>query len=309
MQNALFAAGERRDRAAARAIAAHVSVGYQYVRGRQPDHVDQPERADAASPAGTNNGCRPNPDLRATTASTRRRADSNYHGLHVSFVQRPTRWGYYRVSYTLSKSMNNVGEFFFSSPIDPFDLSKDWGRSDDDQRHRLVFNGGVNTPMAPAQTLWETLSHGFQVSSMLQAYSALPFNITSGRHDDPGHGRPARSSTASSSSATPASADDFFSLSLRLSRSFRVGTGARVEGAGRGVQPDEPAQRSDAERATSAPAPYPDQSIADLQSDHGGRRSADVPVRRPRQILNDRVPKLGAGWLNVVEFSREGDAT
>jgi len=28
------------------------------------------------------------------------------------------------VSYTLSKSMNNVGEFFFSSPIDPFDLSK-----------------------------------------------------------------------------------------------------------------------------------------------------------------------------------------
>ena len=43
--------------------------------------------------------------------------------------------------YTLSKSMNNVGEFFFSSPIDPFDLSKDWGRSDDDQRHRLVING------------------------------------------------------------------------------------------------------------------------------------------------------------------------
>ena len=34
--------------------------------------------------------------------------------------------------------MNNVGEFFFSSPIDPFDLSKDWGRSDNDQRHRLV---------------------------------------------------------------------------------------------------------------------------------------------------------------------------
>ena len=37
--------------------------------------------------------------------------------------------------------MNNVGEAFFSSPIDPFDLSKDWGRSDDDQRHRLVVNG------------------------------------------------------------------------------------------------------------------------------------------------------------------------
>ena len=23
--------------------------------------------------------------------------------------------------------MNDVGEFFFSAPIDPFDLSKDWG--------------------------------------------------------------------------------------------------------------------------------------------------------------------------------------
>ena len=39
--------------------------------------------------------------------------------------------------------MNNVGEFFFSSPIDPFDLAKDWGRSDDDQRHRLVVHGAV----------------------------------------------------------------------------------------------------------------------------------------------------------------------
>ena len=57
---------------------------------------------------------------------------------------------------------------------------QDWGRSDDDQRHRLVINGTVNTSMAPATTAWEHISHGFQVSSMLQYYSALPFNITSG---------------------------------------------------------------------------------------------------------------------------------
>ena len=106
--------------------------------------------------------------------------DSNYHGLHVTFIQRPAAWGYYRVSYTLSKSMNNVGENFFSSPIDPFDLSKDWGRSDDDQRHRLRDHGAVNTSMAPAEDAWELLTHGFQFSSMVQAYSALPFNITSG---------------------------------------------------------------------------------------------------------------------------------
>ena len=130
--------------------------------------------------AGTNNGCRPEPAY-ANNSQYSSAGESNYHGLHVSFVQRPARWGSYRVSYTLSKSMNNVGEFFFSSPIDPFDLSKDWGRSDNDQRHRLVVNGAVQTSMdAGRRRLWQRLSHGFQLSGMLQAYSALPFNITSG---------------------------------------------------------------------------------------------------------------------------------
>ena len=156
--------------------------------------------------------------------------ESNYHGLHLSFIQRPTTWGNYRVSYTLSKSMNNVGEAFFSSPIDPFDLSKDWGRSDDDQRHRLVVNGAVNTSMAPAQTLWEKLSHGFQVSSMLQSYSALPFNITSGVTTIQGTAGTADRRRRVHRRAMSASADDFFSLSARLSRSFRIGPSVRLEG-------------------------------------------------------------------------------
>ncbi len=76
--------------------------------------------------------------------------------------------------------MNNVGEAFFSSPVDPTDITRDWARSDDDQRHRLVINGTVNTSMAPATTVWQRLTHGFQVSGLLQSYSSLPFNITSG---------------------------------------------------------------------------------------------------------------------------------
>ena len=76
--------------------------------------------------------------------------------------------------------MDDVGENFFSSPIDPTDVSKDWGRSDDDQRHRLVVYGTVQTSTEPASTLWQKLSHGFQASSVVQAYSALPLNITSG---------------------------------------------------------------------------------------------------------------------------------
>jgi hypothetical protein len=117
--------------------------------------------------------------------------------------------------------MNNVGEFFFSSPIDPFDLSKDWGRSDDDQRHRLVIHGVVQTSMEPATTALEYLTHGFQVSGMLQAYSALPFNITSGVTTVQGTaGRPVVNGSFIERNAGVGSA--FFSLNARISRAFRL---------------------------------------------------------------------------------------
>ncbi len=204
-----------------------VSIGYQYVRGRNLImSVNQNVPSCVAS--GTNNGCRPNPNY-ANNSQYSPVADSNYHGLHVSFVQRPTAWGFYRVSYTLSKSMNNVGENFFSSPIDPLDISKDWGRSDDDQRHRFVFTGGVNTSMEPARDAWEMLSHGFQLSSMLQAYSALPFNITSGVTTIQGTaGRPIVDGEFIPRNAGVGS--DFFSVSLRVSRAFRIAWRLRVEG-------------------------------------------------------------------------------
>ena len=112
-----------------------LSVGYQYLRGLNL-LMSVNQNVPSCVAAGTNNGCRPNSSY-ANNSQYSSVGDSTYHGLHVSFTQRPSRWGHYRVSYTLSKSLNNLGEFFFSSPIDPFDLSKDWGRSDDDQRHRL----------------------------------------------------------------------------------------------------------------------------------------------------------------------------
>jgi hypothetical protein len=56
----------------------------------------------------------------------------------------------------------------------------DWGRSDNDQRHRFVVSASVNTPMAPGDSMWEKIRNGFQASTMIQYYSALPFNIVSG---------------------------------------------------------------------------------------------------------------------------------
>jgi len=177
---------------------------------------------------GANNGCRPNPTY-ANNSQYSSVADSNYHGVHLSFVQRPGPWGNYRVTYTLSKSMNNVGENFFSSPIDPFDINKDWGRSDDDQRHRLVMNASINSSMEPTRSALDMLTHGFQMSGLLQAYSALPFNISSGITTVQGtQGRPIVDGAFIERNAGMGS--DFFSVSLRISRAFRIAGNVRAEG-------------------------------------------------------------------------------
>jgi hypothetical protein len=207
------------------------SVGYQYVRGHKL-LISVNQNVPSCVPSGTNNGCRPNPTY-ANNSQYSSVGESNYHGLHASFMQRPARWGHYRVSYTLSKSMNNVGEFFFSSPIDPFDLSKDWGRSDDDQRHRLVMYGALQSSTAPATNFWERISHGFELSAMVQAYSALPFNITSGVTTVQGTaGRPIVNGAFIERNAGTGS--DFFSLNARVSRTFRVAGRLELEALAEG---------------------------------------------------------------------------
>ena len=184
-----------------------MSIGYQYVQGRNLV-ISINQNVPTCAAAGTNNGCRPNSSY-ANNNQYSSEAESNYHGVHVSFVQRPAAWGHYRVSYTLSKSMNNVGETFFSSPIDPFDLSKDRGRSDDDQRHRLVVNGAVELP------------YRFNLSGALQAYSSLPFNILSGVTTIQGTAaRPVVNGEFIERNAGVGS--DFFTVSARLSRSFAL---------------------------------------------------------------------------------------
>ena len=216
-----------------------VSVGYQYLRGENL-LMSVNQNVPTCVAAGTNNGCRPVSTYRNNSQYSSV-ADSTYHGLHVSFVQRPIKWASLRLTYTLSKSMNDVGEAFFSSPIDPTDIMRDWGRSDDDQRHRLVITGTVNTPMSPATTAWERISHGFQASSMLQYYSSLPFNIASGVPN-----LQATTSRPLANGTTPAAnfdvravefiprnagvGSDFFTLSLRVSRAFRISGNVKVEG-------------------------------------------------------------------------------
>ncbi len=202
------------------------SVAYQRLRGVHLI-VSINQNVPTCVAAGTNNGCRPNPNY-ANNSQYRSQADSIYNGLHVSFQQRPVRWGSYRISYAYSKSMNNVGEFFFSSPIDPTNIWRDYGRSDDDQRHRVTFNGAINSPMGAAHNAWEHLTHGFQLSGFLQYYSAFPLNITTGVTTVQGTtGRPIVNGDFIPRNAGVG--NDFFSVNARASRTFALTERVRME--------------------------------------------------------------------------------
>lgn len=204
-----------------------LSVGYEHLRGLHLI-VSVNQNVPSCVAAGTNNGCRPNPNF-GNDSQYSSLADSHYDGLHVSFVQRPVRWGSFRVSYTWSHALDNVGEFFFSSPINNFNIWQDYGRSDDDQRHRLVFNGTVHSSMEKAGTTWQRLSHGFQLSGMLQYYSALPFNIGTGQTTIQGTAaRPTANGVFVNRNA--GTGFDFFNVNARLSRTFPIGERLRLEG-------------------------------------------------------------------------------
>ena len=190
-----------------------ISAGYERLRGLHLiASINQNYPRCAAS--GNNNGCRPDPNF-ANIGQYSPAADSWYDGLHVSLVQRPTRWGSVRVSYAWSKAMDNVGENFFSAPIDNANIWRDYGRSDDDQRHRIAVHGTIQT-------------HGFQWSGVLQYYSALPLNVTSGANTI--QGTPARPVVSGDFLQRNAGRGaDFLSLSARFSRTFRLGERVRLE--------------------------------------------------------------------------------
>lgn len=170
-----------------RQIGAHgtLSAGYEHVRGLHLI-VSVNQNVPACVASGSNNGCRPNANY-GNDSQYSSLADSHYDGLHLSFLERPADWGSYRISYTYSKALDNVSEFFFSAPINNFNIWQDYGRSDDDQRNRLVFEGTIHSPMGKARSAWERLSHGFQLTPMLAVLLGAAVQHHHRREHDPGH--------------------------------------------------------------------------------------------------------------------------
>ncbi len=203
------------------------TIGYQRLRGiHLLASINQ--NVPTCVAAGTNNGCRLNPNF-ANNSQYRSAGDSVYNGLHVTFQRKLVRWAGYRVSYAYSKSSNDVGEFFFSGPIDPYNLWRDYSRSDDDQRHRFVFNGTLRSSTAKGSNVWRRLSNGFLLNGMLQYYSALPLNITAGATTVQGTAaRPIVN--GSFINRNSGEGVDFFGVNLRASRAFHLTERFRLEG-------------------------------------------------------------------------------
>ena len=136
-----------------------------------------------------------------------------------------------RVSYTLSRSTDTAGNFFFSSPQNNFDLRDELGPSDNDQRHRLTVSGSLEAPASGRAERLRRALKGFQLSYIFNYGSVLPFNILTGNdrnldtnfNDRPlGVGRNAGRGFGSTT------------LDLRLSRKFQLSERVRLEAIAEG---------------------------------------------------------------------------
>lgn len=200
-----------------------LSLGYEHLRGL---HLIMSQNLNVPACAASFNLCRP-VSTYGNNAQYKSTGDSYYDGLTLSWVERPVSWANFRASYTFSKAIDDVGQFFFSSPQNNFNIAADRARSDNDQRHRLVASGTVSTPASRGNAIWSRLSNGFMLSSILSYNSALPFNVQTGSDNNGDTNTNDRPAGLGRNMGQGFAA---LSLDARLSRTFRLGERIRLEG-------------------------------------------------------------------------------
>ena len=202
-----------------------LSVGYLYTRGLHlilSRNVNVPR---FPASAGVPNLGRPDPNY-ANVSRYESSGDSYYHGLTFSFTRRFTEWFGARLSYTLSKAIDNTGNAFFFTPQDNFNLRDDRGLGDNDQRHLLALSGTFEAPRGSSSNVWKRMIAGFQCSYIFRYGSALPFNIVTGtdrNNDTSVNDRPV------GVGRNTGRGFDFASLDLRLSRQIRLSERFRLD--------------------------------------------------------------------------------
>jgi hypothetical protein len=194
------------------------SIGYLHVRARHiilSRNVNVPT---VPASAGIPNLGRPDPNW-GNISRFESSGNSAYDGMVVSLNQRATRWSSLRVSYTFSKTIDDAGNFFFSTVQNNFNIRDDRGLSDNDQRHRLVISGSLEVPEHKKPSLLQRILCGFQVGYIFTYASRLPFNVLLGtdrNFDTNNNDRPL------AVGRNTGRGFDFASLDLRVSRRFKL---------------------------------------------------------------------------------------
>ena len=194
-----------------------VSVGYLHLRAK---HVILSRNANAPTvppSAGQPNLGRPDPNW-GNISRFEGAGNSYYDGMVVSLNKRASRWATMRLSYTLSKTIDDAGNFFFSTVQNNFNIRDDRGLSDNDQRHRFVVSGSLEAPQQSTGSVARLL-HGFQFGYIFTYGSRLPFNVLLGNDrnfDSNNNDRPI------GVGRNTGRGFDFASLDLRVSRRFRL---------------------------------------------------------------------------------------
>lgn len=206
-----------------------MAVTYTHLAGRRilmSRNINAPTLGAAQAAAlGIPNLGRPNPAF-GNVGRYEGIGESRYDGLTASLTWRSSRWGQVRAGYTLSKALDDSGNFFFSAPQDNADVHADWGLSDNHQRHRLVVSGTHATGSAVGSGAWRPILGGWQLAYIFSSSSALPFNVQTGTDrngDTTVNDRPAgvaRNTGRGFSDAT---------LDVRLSRRFKAGRRVAIE--------------------------------------------------------------------------------
>ena len=192
-----------------------ISVGYLHLRAKHVILSRNVNVPTVGASAGIPNLGRPDPNW-GNISRFESSGNSYYDGMVVSFNKRAARWANVRVSYTLSKTIDDAGNFFFSSVQNNFDVRDDRGLSDNDQRHRLVISGSLEAPPEAKANRW---LRGFQLGYIFTYASRLPFNVLLGSDrnlDTNNNDRPL------GVGRNTGRGFDFASLDLRMSRTFRI---------------------------------------------------------------------------------------
>jgi len=195
-----------------------VSVGYLHLQSLHVILSRNVNVPTVPASAGIPNLGRPDPNW-GNIGRFESSGNSYYDGMVVSFNKRASRWANVRVSYTLSKTIDDAGNFFFSSVQDNFNIRDDRGLSDNDQRHRLVVSGSLEAPQQSKAKGLQRVLRGFQLGYIFTYGSHLPFNVLLGSDrnlDTNNNDRPA------GVGRNTGRGFDFASLDLRLSRRFHL---------------------------------------------------------------------------------------